>query len=161
MFRLGSDELVTSPLDVSDIPSMMALEMTAAYYPWTQGQYLTCTGSEYGFSGAYHGDELVGFVVDWRVLDEGHLMNLCVHGRFQNQGIGRYLLRYWLAAMQREGMATLTLEVRESNETARRLYASEGFRERGVRPGYYRTDSGHEAAKIMSLEQGHVRAHDG
>ncbi len=160
-FRLGSDELVTSPLEASDIPGMMALETTASHYPWTLGQYLTCTGPEYGFTGAWYGDELVGFVVDWRVLEEGHLMNLCVHGQFQNKGIGRYLLRYWLASMQRAGMEILTLEVRESNEAARRLYASEGFRELGSRPDYYHTESGREAARIMSLTLGPVRASDG
>ena len=88
-------------------------------------------------------------------------MNLCVQGGFQGQGIGRYLLRYWLAAMQREGMATLTLEVRESNGTARGLYASEGFRDLGARPDYYRTETGSEAARIMSLSPGSVRAGDG
>lgn len=160
-FRVGSDELTITALAESDVARMMALELTASRYPWTQGQYLTCTGPEYAFTGAWYAGELVGFIVDWRMLDEGHLMNLCVHGRFQQQGVGRHLLRYWLASMQREGMETLTLEVRESNESARRLYASEGFREIGVRPDYYRTESGREAARILSLQPGRVRAGDG
>lgn len=160
-FRLGPDEIVITSLEASNVARMMALERTATRYPWTEGQYLTCAGRDYGFTGAWYGGELVGFVVDWRMIDEGHLMNLCVHGGFQNQGVGRYLLRHWLASMQREGMATLTLEVRESNDTACRLYASEGFRDLGARPGYYRTESGSEAARIMSLPLGRVRTTDG
>ena len=84
-------------------------------------------------------------------------MNLCVHGQFQGQGVGRHLLRYWLASMQRAGMVTLTLEVRESNETARRLYASEGFEHVGTRPGYYPALEGTEAACVMALELTPVR----
>ena len=156
--RLEQDQLAMTPLDESDLPGMMALEETASPYPWSQGQYLTCMGDEYRFRGAWYGDTLVGFLVDWRMLDEGHLMNLCVHGQFQQQGIGRYLLRYWLASMQREAMATLTLEVRESNKAAYRLYAREGFEEQGMRPGYYRTAEGTEAARIMSLKLSPVRA---
>lgn len=151
-FRLGPDDIETGPLEASDLTRMTTLESTASRYPWNEAQYLSCAGSEYSFRGAWYGDELVGFIVDWRMRDEGHLMNICVHGYFQRQGIGRYLLRHWLASMQREGMATLTLEVRESNDAAQRLYASEGFRDQGSRPGYYATESGREAARIMSLQ---------
>lgn len=157
-FRLEQGEISIAALDETDIPAMMMLEADAAPYPWTRGQYATCIGTEYGLRGGWYGGELVGFIVDWRVLDEGHLMNLCVHGSFQQQGIGRYLLRYWLAVMQREGMASLTLEVRESNSAARRLYASEGFEDVGVRPDYYRTKTGTEAARIMTLQLDGVRA---
>ncbi|MFO7787843.1 MAG: ribosomal protein S18-alanine N-acetyltransferase [Halospina sp.] len=156
--RLDQSQLAMTALDETDLSGMMALEETASRHPWTQGQYLTCMGAEYRFHGAWYGDALVGFIVDWRLLDEGHLMNLCVHGQFQQQGIGRCLLRYWLATMQREGMATLTLEVRESNHAALRLYASEGFEDQGSRPGYYRTAEGTEAARIMSLRLSPVRA---
>ncbi|PAU79963.1 ribosomal-protein-alanine N-acetyltransferase [Halovibrio salipaludis] len=159
--RLEQSQLAMTTLDESDLPVMMALEQTASRHPWSQGQYLTCMGAEYRFLGAWYGDALVGFIVDWRMLDEGHLMNLCVHGQFQQQGIGRYLLRYWLASTQREGMATLTLEVRESNQAAYRLYAGEGFEDQGSRPGYYRTAEGTEAARVMSLGLSPVRAGNG
>jgi len=159
--RLEQSQLSITTLDESDLPGMMALEQTASRHPWSQGQYLTCMGAEYRFLGAWYGDALVGFIVDWRMLDEGHLMNLCVHGQFQQQGIGRYLLRYWLASMQGAGMATLTLEVRESNRAAYRLYASEGFEDQGSRHGYYRTADGTEAARVMSLGLSPVRAGNG
>ncbi|MEQ6886869.1 ribosomal protein S18-alanine N-acetyltransferase [Salicola sp. Rm-C-2C1-2] len=159
--RLEQSELQVTALHASDVSAMMALEHTGTRHPWTEGQYLTCSGREYGFHGAWYGDALVGFVVDWHLLDEAHLMNLCVHGQFQGQGVGRYLLRYWLASMQRVGMATLTLEVRETNETAQRLYASEGFEHVATRPGYYPALEDTEAAHIMALKLASVRASGG
>lgn len=159
--RLQQSELRIITLDESDVPAMMALEHTGTRFPWTEGQYLTCGGPEYGYHGAWYGGTLVGFIVDRRMLDEAHLMNLCVHGQFQEQGVGRFLLRHWLVSMQRAGVATLTLEVRESNETARRLYASEGFEHVGTRPGYYPAVEGTEAACVMVLGLTSVRANGG
>ncbi|XOZ33482.1 ribosomal protein S18-alanine N-acetyltransferase [Halomonadaceae bacterium KBTZ08] len=155
---LAQDQIEITALDASDVAAMIALERDSAEYPWTEAQYLSCTGPEYRFLGAWYGGELVGFLIDWRMLGEGHLMNICIHRQFQRHGGGRCLLRYWLATMQREGVATLTLEVRESNRAARELYASEGFEHRGTRPGYYRTATGTEAAHVMGLSLAVVRA---
>ena len=44
-------------------------------------------------------------------------------------------------------MRDLYLEVRESNRGARRMYAHSGFREIGVRKGYY--DRPHEDARVL------------
>jgi ribosomal-protein-alanine N-acetyltransferase len=53
----------------------------------------------------------------------------------------------------------LWLEVRASNERARRLYARRGFAEVGLRRGYYPAAQGRrEDAVVMSLE---VRRRDG
>lgn len=155
---LSQDQLEITALEAPDVPAMISLEQDGADYPWNEAQYLSCTGPEYRFYGAWYGDELVGFLIDWRMLGEGHLMNICVHRQFQRHGIGRCLLRYWLAMMQREGVGTLTLEVRESNRPARDLYAAEGFEHRATRPGYYRTVDGTEPAYVLGLSLPVVRA---
>jgi len=54
-------------------------------------------------------------------------MNICVRRSYGRQGIGRQLLRHWIARMIRQGMGELTLEVRRSNRAAQALYLSEGF----------------------------------
>jgi len=43
-----------------------------------------------------------------------------------------------LRQMHEEGLLVIFLEVRASNAAARRLYASRGFHEVGVRPNYYK-----------------------
>ena len=71
------------------------------------------------------------------VLDEGYISNIAVSPALRRQGIGAALLRAMLEEGVRRGLAFLTLEVRVGNAAARRLYRRAGFREAGIRPGYY------------------------
>jgi ribosomal-protein-alanine N-acetyltransferase len=49
------------------------------------------------------------------------------------------------------GLSSLWLEVRQSNQRARRLYLQLGFNEAGVRKGYYPAAGGREDAVVMAL----------
>ncbi len=65
-----------------------------------------------------------------------------------------------LAAMadgQRAGLRLVTLEVRAGNAGAQNFYLRLGFREDGIRPGYY-PDTG-EDALIMTRELGSAADH--
>ena len=55
----------------------------------------------------------------------------------QGDGLGRTLVEDLLAEAARRGCTQVLLEVREGNTAARRLYASLGFEEVGLRRGYY------------------------
>ena len=81
---------------------------------------------------------LAGYCILRTVLDEGSIDNICVAPAFRRQGIARALLEAAMEQAKAEyGATTFTLEVRISNEAARALYASLGFEEAGIRPGYY------------------------
>ncbi len=73
-------------------------------------------------------------------------MAVCPESR--RNGIARMLLKKVLEdGKDRIGLQDFTLEVRAGNEAAIRLYESEGFRNEGVRPGFYRNPE--EDAWIM------------
>ncbi len=100
----------------------------------------------YDFRVAVEDQSVAGFLVARRVAEgESELLNLAVEPRFRRRGIARELLR----ALRADNSDTLYLEVRESNETARKFYKSMGFREVSVRPGYYTSPA--EAAIVMKL----------
>ena len=84
------------------------------------------------------------------VLDEGYITNVAVRPEYRRQGIARELLRVFHRFAEGNKMAFLTLEVRDSNASARALYAKHGFKEVGVRKNYY--DHPKEDAIIMTLE---------
>ena len=87
---------------------------------------------------------IVGYLCRWFVADEIHILNIAVHPRYRGRGIGAILL-----GEARQGSAeAVTLEVRRSNEAARRLYESFRFEEVGVRRNYYGRG---EDALIMRL----------
>jgi len=81
---------------------------------------------------------VLGYVVAWFAADEGEIANLAVAPEAQGRGIGAALLDAALSLAEQQHVSAVYLEVRDSNQTARRLYESRGFSEVGRRRGYYR-----------------------
>lgn len=81
---------------------------------------------------------IVGFAMANRQPDEVHLLDLAVGLPARRRGLARRLVAALAGAAQRDGASAMTLEVRVSNGSARRLYDSLGFATAGVRRGYYR-----------------------
>ncbi len=82
---------------------------------------------------------------------EAHLLNLSVAGAWQRRGFGRMLLEHFVRVARASDAAQLFLEVRPSNDAARRLYREFGFREITLRRGYYPAGHGREDAILMGL----------
>ena len=82
-------------------------------------------------------DTVVGFAASWVIFDELHINSLAVLPGWRGRGLAWFLLGEVVAASRREGVTRATLEVRESNLAARRLYESFGFRQVAVRRRYY------------------------
>ena len=94
--------------------------------------------------------ELVGYAGIWAILDEGHITNVAVHPGYRRRHIGEALVKVLLEEASTSGIRQFTLEARVSNEPAIRLYRKFGFREAGVRKGYY--EDNNEDALIMWAE---------
>lgn len=96
---------------------------------------------------------IVGMAMVAVALDEAHLLDVAVAVDHRRQGIGTALVAALRdLARGQLGATAMTLEVRESNWTARALYRRLGFAEAGLRPDYYPTggpDGAGEAAVIM------------
>lgn len=80
---------------------------------------------------------VAGYVGSHLVCGEGYVDNVAVSPDFRRQGVARLLLRSLSEICKRERAEFLTLEVRESNQPARRLYEGLGFQEAGRRRGFY------------------------
>lgn len=93
------------------------------------------------------GDEVLGYAVAWYVADESEIANIAVAPRARRKGVGALLLDRILYAAAAFGAKTVFLEVRESNEEARRLYEARAFEIAGRRVKYYRAPD--EDALIM------------
>lgn len=82
--------------------------------------------------------ELCGFAVFSAVLDEGCLNSIAVSEGFRRQHIGEGLISEMFEILRKQGVKTVSLEVRESNAAARGLYEKSGFSCQGVRKNFYR-----------------------
>ena len=149
---------MTSPLSLramtaSDVPEVARNETTAFSTPWSEATFrslLERPGVELWV--AEWGAELAAYAILWRVQDEGELANIAVRSDLRGRGIGSGLLSRMLKVAEDSGVRSLYLEVRESNELAREMYARRGFQEIGVRKGYY--EGPREDARVLkrSLE---------
>lgn len=90
---------------------------------------------------------LLGYAVAWYVADESEIANIAVAPAARRKGVGALLLDRILRAAAEFGALTVFLEVRESNEEARKLYEARGFEIAGKRTKYYRKPD--EDALIM------------
>jgi ribosomal-protein-alanine N-acetyltransferase len=94
-----------------------------------------------------HRPQVLGYAVLWWVVDQGELANLAVDPACRGRGLGAALLDRALGRAGSAGVTEVFLEVRRSNEAARALYESRGFRTVGFRRGYYSRPR--EDARIM------------
>lgn len=93
---------------------------------------------------------VAGYVGSQTVLDSADMMNLAVSPNFRRQGIAERLVNGLMEALGEKGVKSLLLEVRISNEPAKRLYQKLGFEIVGKRPGYY--EKPREDALILRKE---------
>lgn len=135
-----------------DLDRVVALEHEAFSDAWSRTSFEHLLGDTRAlFVVAYDEDETVrGYVVAWYVLDEGEIANLAVAPTARRRGIGSMLLDAALATARTRGAIAVYLEVRDSNESARSLYASRGFVQVTRRRRYYRYPT--EDALVLKLD---------
>lgn len=91
----------------------------------------------------------VGFIVARELGAEWEIENIAIESVARKQGIGHELMTEILSLACHGGAESVWLEVRESNEAARRLYKRCGFKSNGRRRNYYRDPE--EDALLFSL----------
>jgi len=95
-------------------------------------------------------NKIIGYAGLWDIVGEGHITNIGVHPHYRKQGLGKRLIAGLLRIARERKLSALTLEVRKNNSVARRLYSRFGFKEMGIRKGYYSDTN--EDAIIMTLK---------
>lgn len=83
---------------------------------------------------AYINDEVAGYMGVQIFSGEGYVTNVATLPEFRRNGIAKALI----ARALENNMEFLTLEVRESNAPAIKLYEGFGFKVVGKRPRFYR-----------------------
>lgn len=95
---------------------------------------------------------VVGVACIWAIVDEAQVMLLGVLPSYRRRGLGQGLLAYLLELAIARGLTWASLEVRASNQSAQRLYASFGFMPVGRRRDYYPASANCPAEDAILLE---------
>lgn len=120
------------------IEKIEALEKLCFSVPWTRQQLISqLPDNMHVFLAAVSGEEVLGYVGMMFVLDEGYISNVAVSPSSRRQGIADALIDELLSRAKMLELSFVTLEVRDSNQSARALYEKHGFTEVGLRKNYY------------------------
>ena len=124
----------------ADLDGVLHVEAESFTNPWTRALYaweLQNRNVCHIYVARTSACRVAGFCAFWLVFDEIHINNVAVLPQFRGCGVGSAILRHVLAEAKTLGANRATLEVRASNEGARRLYERLGFHVAGRRPNYY------------------------
>lgn len=147
------------PMGRDDIDEVMAIELRVCPFPWSRGNFSDSLKSGYNAWVCRVDGELAGYFVTMLTVDEGHLLNIVVAPNHQGVGIGARLLQQAMQVALAGGMHRLLLEVRPSNDKALTLYRHYGFKQIGMRRGYYPAGGGQrEDALVLVRELAKVTA---
>jgi ribosomal-protein-alanine N-acetyltransferase len=144
-----AEDIAVRPAAERDLEAIHAIECASFGDPWSLDSFRDLVDHPRARLevACGPGGELLGYAVAWHVADESEVANIAVAPEARRRGAGALLLDGILRAASEFGANAVFLEVRESNEAARKLYESRGFRVAGKRAKYYRRPE--EDALIM------------
>ena len=136
----------------SDLPAVMEIENKSYEFPWTEGIFSDCLANGYLAMLYIHQQHIQAYSVAQYVLDECHLLNLCVKQGARNRGLGTKMVRQMMSQARNNDIGSIFLEVRVTNLAAVHLYEKLGFNEIGIRRDYYPASKGREDALVLAHE---------
>ena len=140
------------PMRESDLRAVLEIEESIYEFPWTLGNFRDSLRAGYACWVIRESRRVIGYAVLMLAAGEAHLLNLSVAAASQRRGHGRELLHNVVQLAREHKAKILFLEVRPTNEVGQRLYSAHGFRQIGVRRGYYPARKGREDALVLALE---------
>ena len=127
-------------MEESDLEVVMYLENTCFVAPWGLKE-LTYEINDNPVSNLWviesstHG--VVGFVDYWITFDSATICQICINPVFRKRGLGAQMMTEVIKDCRANKVRNITLEVREHNEFAIRLYEKFNFKKALVKEKYY------------------------
>jgi len=118
---------------------MHIIETEAFAAPWSEAaiEEEILHKHSYAFVATTENDAVVGHIYMRHIINEGHIINIAVQKSHRRAGIGSQLLSALMVAAENLELIGLTLEVRQSNTAAQKMYKKHGFVPEGIRTNYY------------------------
>lgn len=148
------NEVLIRAANKGDVDRMTELDAICFSSPWSRASFeseLTTNPLAWYLIAETQEGQMVGYAGLWAIEGEGHITNVAVHPDYRRKHLGSILVEQLIETTRCEGLKQYTLEVRVSNQAAISLYEKFGFREAGIRKGYY--EDNNEDAMIMWTEE--------
>jgi ribosomal-protein-alanine N-acetyltransferase len=150
---LQQTQLQFQPLTEQRLDEVARLEQQAHAHPWSRRHFADTLVAGYQAQLLCSADDVLGYFVAMKGVDEVHLLNITVALAHQRQGWGRMLLDALVIWARDQDAQYLWLEARLSNLRALHVYEAFGLKRVGERKNYYPAAHGQrEHAVVMSLK---------
>jgi [ribosomal protein S18]-alanine N-acetyltransferase len=143
------ERLQIEPMCSEDIPRVLEIEAVSFSTAWPANAF-TNELNENKLAHYYVGrldGKVVAYGGIWVILEDSHITTIAVQPEHRGYGLGEQLLIHLLDEAMTRGASWITLEVRETNDVAQRLYRKYGFTNVSVRRAYYSDNN--ENAVVM------------
>lgn len=129
-----------------DIHAIIEIEKLCFTSQWTYEMFLyELHENEFGhFYVLSEGSCVLGFIDFWITFEVCQLANIAIHPAYQGRGYSKKLMDFMIDVATAQQCETIMLEVRVSNDIAKKLYNTYEFIEMNIRKGYY-SDNGEDA----------------
>ncbi len=133
------------PMRLADLEEVMRIDQRSYPVPWKKEAYLTeLANRAAAYFVARSADRIMGYSGEWVIMDEAHITTLACEPLYRGRRVGEKLLTALIEEAQVRRASHITLEVREGNLPAQKLYEKYGFEPVGIRRSYY-SDNGENA----------------
>lgn len=122
----------------ADAEQIAVIEKTCFSQPWSINQIRDeITNEKAIFIVAAADSTICGYISGQLILDEFYISNIAVKSDYRGNGIASAIINFVIDVLKNKDCSLLTLEVRESNSIARKLYENNGFINLGIRKNFY------------------------
>ena len=126
------------PMEDRDISTVEQIEKSIFSLPWSAKSFADAANTpENVYLVCECTGEIAGYCGMWTVLGEGNITNIAVSPSYRRSGVAEALLKELERRARLKDVTIFFLEVRQSNEAAKRLYEKLGYSPIGVRKRFY------------------------
>lgn len=137
------------PMQPKHIEDLERLEKECFSTPWSFDALVSELSNPLAvFRVAEIDGQVAGYVGMQHIVDEGYICNIAVFERYRRQGVATELMETLERYAKENDMASISLEVRESNVNAQKFYDKFHFEVVGRRKKFYANPT--EDALIMT-----------
>ena len=150
--------LLIDDMKVADLPEILAIETASFRTPWSETLFYNEIFKTISVARvAKINGKIVGHLCANVIIDEGHILNLAVHPEHRGLGIASRMIQEMLEIMRVVNCRSVFLEVRVSNEEARKMYEKFGFGLLGTRKNYYISPVEDAVVMVLRLMDAHIK----
>lgn len=128
--------MIIRPMQKEDIPAVINGELKI--FNHTLGEMLYSEiEKKYASFFVCEENGIIGYIGLWHLFDQGEILNFYIDKEYQGLKYGLNLLTFAIDYLYKQGVRSITLEVRITNNKAISLYEKLGFIKASIRKNYY------------------------